>query len=181
MEVLMMKITNELFADIFNNLMFKDMPDLHLDPEYLQDISKEGLVEHSDGVLDMSDDVVYKVHTGKKNNCQFALKCIGNHKENEEEDSMPLPILAMGYASAAYNYQLWERESKKQEVGAEALGDYKLLPLIPIFLYFDEEGYKGPTNLKQLYPKEFAKVVNDVKAHVFDVTELPMELREKLI
>lgn len=147
-----------MFADIYNTLLFR-----------------KNLIQ-ADKLTDGSTETIYKEESGGlRYQTRDTIKRYGNSImtctllgiENQTEIDTDMPIRIMGYDYASYRKQI--DEGKKR------------FPVISIVLYFGENEWKKPLSLKEVLdiPKEFESYVSDYKIHVFQVTRLPKEIRQR--
>lgn len=154
---------NDVFADIFNVLIFKGAS-----------------VIEEDSLRDAVIRSQYKAETGKLHEEErdaaklwkhhsFNLVLFGVENQTKPDGDMPFRII--GYDGAGYRSQM--------------LGDkMERFPVVTIVLYFGRELWNEPLNLKGCFNSEVTatreyqmleEYVNDYKCHVFDIPRLSME------
>lgn len=147
---------NDVFADIVNVLLF-DGEQIIL-PEALEDTKIKSQYKADDIKLHEMERDVAKLW--KEKNITLALCGI----ENQTKDEKVMPIRILGYDGVAYRRQL--------------LKDHEdLYPVVTIVLYFGNEHWTQPRNLKEIIdiPKELEPYVNDYQIHVFEISWLTDE------
>ncbi len=154
---------NDVFADIFNVLVFKGA-------EVIEEDSLTDAIVRSQ----------YKAETGKLHEEERdAAKIWKNHSfnlvlfgvENQTQADGDMPFRVIGYDGAGYRSQM--------------LGDKKeRFPIVTIVLYFGEKLWNKPVTLKESFSQEVTdtreyqlleEYINDYKCHIFDISRLSME------
>ena len=174
---------NDVFADIFNNLLF-DGKDI-LRAEDLTSLPTEGHTR----------DVAGKIH---ENRCDIR-KADRKHNvyrlvcgiENQSGVDYTMPERVMGYDYAAYECQIKtimnsNKEKKHPAITKRIHEDQKLAPVVTAVLYWGDEAWDGPVRLHDMleFPDETEDVIRplvpDYPINLVDVRRLPLEVRKKL-
>ena len=147
---------NDVFADIMNTLVFKGKDIIH--PDSLRNSSVHSQYKANDQKLhELERDVVKYWMDG---NVQIAL--CGMENQTKVEKFMPFRVFS--YDGAAYRSQLLVQQNK-------------IVPVVTIVLYFGNEHWTAPKNIKELLdiPEELDEYVNDYNIHVFEIAWLTDE------
>ena len=175
---------NDVFADIFNVLVFegktvveeKTLADQITTSQYKADGEK----------LHEQERDVFKRWNGHG----FKLVLAGIENQTKPDSDMPFRVI--GYDGAAYRTQILDTRKKKKEDLKKATDNRipgneerkERYPVVTIILYFGEELWDYPKNLKgscrpPLPQNEAGKIldnyIQDYKIHVFDIPRLPKE------
>lgn len=168
---------NDVFADIFNVLVFSGK----------RIVTEELLAEQR--LISQYKDEEDRLHEQERDvfkNWQghgFNLVLAGIENQTSPDKDMPFRVI--GYDGAAYRTQLL---GSKQEEGRQENRAQVRCPVITIILYFGEEPWRCPQNIKGcFYPplpqdeagKILDKYIQDYKIHVFDIPRLSREKRGK--
>lgn len=148
----------DVFADIYNTLLFKEKL-------IQQDLLSDGVTE-----------TIYKAEQGnyryqnrdtmkRYDNLDMACMLLGI--ENQTEIDTDMPIRMMGYDYASYRRQIDEGKERH--------------PVISIVLYFGKQRWERPLSLKDTLdlPKEIEPYVSDYRIHVFNISHLSKETRDR--
>jgi len=173
---------NDVFADIFNNLLFDGKAILK--KEDLTTLPTESYVRAVDGKLHEEHRDVRKADKDKN---VYRLVC-GIENQTDVENTMPERI--MGYDYAAYEFQVREfmKENKEKEKSAYTKrihDDQKLAPVVTAVLYWGNE-WNGPLTLHDMleFPQDTEEVIRplvpDYPMNLVEVRKIPKQIREKL-
>ena len=103
--------------------------------------------------------------------------------ENQTRPDKDMPFRVIGYDGAAYRSQLLGTERKRKDKRQKRKRNRRY-PVVTIVLYFGEELWSYPKNLKECFypplPKGEAGVIldeyiQDYKVHIFDIPRLSKE------
>ncbi|MDY3908325.1 MAG: Rpn family recombination-promoting nuclease/putative transposase [Eubacterium sp.] len=149
---------NDVFADIFNVLLFKKKI---IKPDRLRALSVETVYKAANGYLGMQERDIIKEYRGSR----FLVAALGI--ENQSTIDKDMPIRVMGYDYTAYQEQIKNSD--------------KRVPVITIVLNFSKTKWTSPLSLKDILhmPEELAGYVQDYKIHVFNIAHLPREVRNQ--
>ena len=149
---------NDVFADLFNVLLFKKK---WIREEKLRSLDTESLYKAADGSLGVQRrDILKEYGSGR-----FLVASLGI--ENQSTIDPDMPVRVMGYDYAAYRNQI--DKSKKR------------VPVITIILNFSRTEWKTPLSLKDMFhlSEDLDPFVQDYKIHVFNIAFLPKEVRNQ--
>ena len=149
---------NDVFADLFNVLLFKKK---WIREEKLRSLDTESLYKAADGSLGLQRrDILKEYGSGR-----FLVASLGI--ENQSTIDSDMPVRVMGYDYAAYRDQI--NKSKKR------------VPVITIILNFSRTEWKTPLSLKDMFhlSEDLDPFVQDYKIHVFNIAFLPKEVRNQ--
>ena len=149
---------NDVFADLFNVLLFKKK---WIREEKLRSLDTESLYKAADGSLGLQRrDILKEYGSGR-----FLVASLGI--ENQSTIDPDMPVRVMGYDYAAYRNQI--DKSKKR------------VPVITIILNFSRTEWKTPLSLKDMFhlSEDLDPFVQDYKIHVFNIAFLPKEVRNQ--
>ena len=174
---------NDVFADIYNNLMFDGK--IVLQEEELVNQNTECYVKKEDGELHENRRDVRKVD---KNQNVYRLIC-GLENQTGVDNTMPQRV--MGYDYAAYESQISEivganRKNDLPAYGKRIHDGQKLAPVITGVLYWGNEDWTGPLRLHDMlrFPEEdkelIKSLVPDYSMNLIEVSKIPKEVREKM-
>ena len=174
---------DDVFVDIFNNLLFAGEEILHEDD--LISLPTESYVRKSDGKIHQNNRDVRKAD--KENNV-YRLVC-GLENQTGQDNTMPERV--MGYDYAAYEAQIKEIGQENEKLGRPAYtkrihNDQKLAPVVTGVLYWGSDDWKGPKQLHDMirFPKEKEEIikplVSNYSMNLIEVSKLSKEVREKL-
>lgn len=174
---------NDVFADIFNNILFSGQE--VLEEGELISLPTESFTRKSDGKLRQGNRDVCKADKSRK---FYRLIC---GIENQQGKENTMPVRALGYDYASYEEQIQEimEENKKQNRPAYTKrihGDQKLAPVVTAVLHFGSEDWTSPLSLHDMleFPEgeeELIKpLVPDYRINLIQMKKLPVEIRERL-
>ena len=149
---------NDVFADLFNVLLFKKK---WIREEKLRSLDTESLYKAADDSLGLQRrDILKEYGSGR-----FLVASLGI--ENQSTIDSDMPVRVMGYDYAAYRDQI--NKSKKR------------VPVITIILNFSRTEWKTPLSLKDMFhlSEDLDPFVQDYKIHVFNIAFLPKEVRNQ--
>lgn len=150
---------NDVFADIFNTLLFGGEK---LRPEFLSDGATVSVYKDADDILwEQGRDVIKEY----QDNTQLVITSLGI--ENQTKYDPVMPVRVMGYDYGSYRQQL---DQKKP-----------LHPVVTLVLNFSDERWENNRSLHQALQvsKEWEIYVQDYKIHIVDVAFLEDEIIDK--
>lgn len=174
---------NDVFADIFNNLVFGGKR--ILEEEYLISLPTEAFTRKTDGTIRQGNRDIRK---GDIRNGRYRLVC---GSENQEGIDNTMPQRIMGYEYASYEEQVRKYMKKNVEAKNPAYtrrihNDQRLAPVITAVLYWGTEKWKGPRCLHDMleFPPELEKdikpYVADYPMNLIDLSSVPKEVRQRM-
>lgn len=184
---------NDVFADIFNHLLFADNEELKINPDFLEDEPTESFYTDLDGnTRNLFRDILKKYLSEQ----QLVLVSLG--LENEASVERPMPIRVMGYAYTHYKKQLDEYKQNKKsllklrkaaqtkaeidfvENALAELGEFKLVPTLTLVLCFDDKEWEQPRTLSGLADgNPYTKYMQDYGITVINMKHLPQDIRNQ--
>lgn len=148
----------DVFADVVNVLMHQGRR--VLEEECLQMAPTETIYPDAEGQLhnQFHDVSMYEMHAGRIR-VQYTL-------ENETKINRKLVLRKAGYLGAVYRRQY--------DGGA-------VYPIVSMALYWGKRRWRGARSLRQLVApeKELSKYVDNVHLHVYEMAQLPAEIRSR--
>lgn len=173
---------NDVFADIFNNLVFDG--DEILEEGNLVSLPTEAFTRKVGGKLRQGNRDVRK----SDNRNQHYRLIYG--LENQESCDNTMPERTMGYDYAAYEDQIRQiveqnEKSKKPAYTKRIHDDQKLAPVVTAVLYFGSD-WTGPRRLYEMldFPEalkgRLERLVPDYRINLIEVKKLPEEVRSRL-
>lgn len=182
---------NDVFADIFNTLLFGDNEKII--PDYLEDEPSESFYIDKDGNPRNMYRDIYKRYSSTQ---QLHLVSLGI--ENESKIERHMPIRVMGYAYTHYKKQLDEYNNNKRTLlklknsaktqeeldfvssQLKKLGEFVIIPTLTLVLCYDNSKWNQPKTLKGLTNNNpYAKYMQDYGITVIDIKHLPKDIRQK--
>lgn len=174
---------NDVFADIFNNLLFDGQTILR--KEELISLPTESHARNADGRLHENRRDVRKAD---KDHNVYRLIC-GIENQSGVDNTMPERV--MGYDYAAYEAQIkaimTENKEKNRPAFTKRIHDgQKLAPVVTAVLYWGDKGWSGPTRLHDMleFPQETEAVIRplvpDYPMNLVEVKHIPKDVRKKL-
>ena len=154
---------NDVFADIFNVLVFKGADVIKEDS--LTDAVVRSQYKAEDGKLHEEERDAAKLW--KHHN--FNLVLFGVENQTKVDGDMPFRVI--GYDGAGYRSQMLDDKKER-------------FPVVTIVLYFGKALWNKPLTLKGCFNPEITgtweyqvvdEYVNDYKCHIFDIPRLSME------
>lgn len=189
----LLEAQNDVFADIFNHLLFNDDEAAKIVPEQLKDEPTETFYHDADGNARNLYRDIFKSYASEQ---QMLLVSLG--LENETKIERPMPIRVMGYAYTHYKRQLDEYNQnkaalmrlKKEAQSKEALdfieqrlrtlGEFVLTPALTLVLCYDSKEWNQPKTLRGLTNHNpYSKYMQDYAITVVDIKYLPKNVRER--
>ena len=168
---------NDVFADVFNGLIFKGEQIVTPDSLEVLDVSSQYRADDW-SIHEMERDVL-KLWK----NCGLNLVALGVENQTEADKDMPFRVVA--YDGSVYRSQLLKTETKYDKDGLISVLSKKRYPVITIVLYFnDKKGWNYPKNIKNCFnpPLSDNEVMNrldeyisDYRITVFDIGGMSME------
>ena len=162
---------NDVFADIFNVLLFQGRQ--VITPDQLEDMPSVSQYKADDERLHEQERDTYKLWRG------HGINLILMGVENQTKPDKDMPFRIIGYDGAAYRSQLLKKEEASVNGKTKRKRCRERYPVITVVLYFGEKSWKHPKTLKEsFYPKlpddEITKVlqnyISDYKINVFEIT-----------
>ena len=154
---------DEVFADIYNNLCFKE--ENIIKPDDLSSASVTTVFISNDVTRGLISDVS-KIY--KNSNLTLALLNI----ENQSTEDSDMPFRIIGYEGAKYNSQLISGSNERYAVATLVLN------------FNTKKRWSTPKSIKESlknkYPIELDEYINDYKVNVIDVAFMDKEDIEKL-
>lgn len=149
---------NDVFADIFNGLLFNGEQVLH--KESLIDAQPFSMYK-ADGRLHRQERDVAKYwvdQRGERINVRLAFLGI----ENQSDYDPDMPLRVIGYDGAAYRAELAQEER---------------YPVVTLVLYFGDRPWGRNRTIYDvvLVPEELKPFVNDYRINLFEIANLPEE------
>lgn len=174
---------NDVFADIFNNLLFEGNEVLKT--ENLESLPTESYVREVDGKIHENHRDVRKVD---KDHNVYRLVC---GIENQSNVDNTMPERGMGYDYAAYESQIKEimkrnKDENKPAFSKRIHSGQKLAPVVTAVLHWGNGEWNGPTKLHDML--EFSDetkarirpLVPDYPINLVEIKDIPKEIREKM-
>ncbi len=148
---------NEVFADIYNTLLFQEQVLL---PDRLKSGSTESLykTDHRD-LNSQSRDILKEYH----NEAHLVISSFGIENQASVDENMPIRV--MGYDVGTYRQQLRDKNKVRT-------------PVITIVLNMTEKRWNAPKTIHEMLKMDgrLAKYVQDYKIYVFDIAFLEDEV-----
>ncbi|MBR2214558.1 MAG: Rpn family recombination-promoting nuclease/putative transposase [Selenomonadaceae bacterium] len=148
----------DVFADIFNVLLFKGEQVIKPTEEDLEPALPRSIYKMDEKIHEQERDVAKFWRSG-----QIRLALLGLENQSKVDNDMPLRVI--GYDGAAYREQLNHDEESKPKMR---------YPVVTLVLYFGEKHWTAPRSLKKCFdiPPALNKFVNDYKIRVIEVAWL---------
>lgn len=174
---------NDVFADIFDNLLFEGQPVLL--ENQLTPLPTEAFVRDMGGALRQGNRDI------RKADCRGGRYYLICGIENQTVRDNTMPERTMGYDYAAYEEQIKELAEKNREAGNPArlkrIHDHqRLAPVITAVLYYGQERWERPLCLHDMleFPAEYEDTLKQYTANypinLIQVAHLSKEARERL-
>ena len=175
---------NDVFADIFNNLVFHG--NQILEEDRLEPFPTEAFTRKIDGGLRQGNGDVRKVD---RRNGRYRL-IYGTENQDGPDNTMPERI--MGYEFAAYEEQIKEFMARNEQEGNRAYGkrihdNQRLAPVVTVVLYFGgANSWQGPRHLHDMleFPAEIEEKIKpfvaDYPMNLVDLSKVPKEVRQRM-
>lgn len=174
---------NDVFADIFNNLVFQG--NQVLEEEQLTPLPTEAFTRRIDGDLRQGNRDVRKAD-GQYGN--YRLIC---STENQTASDNTMPERVMGYEYAGYEEQIGTiiEENRKNNTPAYSKrihDDQRLAPIVTAVLYWGSPKWQGPMCLHDMldFPPEKEDIIKPYVANypmnLIDLSNVPKEVRERM-
>ena len=167
---------NDVFADIFNVLLFEGKQVITADS--LEDMPSVSQYKADDEHLHEQERDTVKLW------CGHGMNLVLMGVENQTKPDKDMPFRIIGYDGAAYRSQLLKKEENMVNGKTKKKRCKERYPVITVVLYFGEKPWKYPKTLKEsFYPKlpedEITKVlqnyISDYKINVFEISALSPE------
>ena len=167
---------NDVFADIFNVLVFKGQRIMTEDS--LSDQSPLSQYKSDDEVLHEQERDTFKLWRGHGVNLLLA------GIENQTKPDKDMPFRVIGYDGAAYRSQLLKTEEKEINGKRRMMPVKERYPVLTIVLYFGKELWNYPRSLMECFEPPLAEdgisevlreYIQDYRVHVFDIPRLSKE------
>ena len=173
---------NDVFADIFNALLFEG-EEILLE-EYLVPLPTESFTRRADGQIRQGNRDVRKADIRNGSYCLI----FGEEDQEGIDNTMPQRI--MGYDFSSYEEQIKTHISKNTQSKNPAItkrihDEQKLTPVITLVLYWGTEEWKSPQCLYDMieFPPEIEKrirpYVADYPMNLIQMASLPKSARER--
>lgn len=167
---------NDVFADIFNGLVFQGKPVVKEDS--LEEVSPVSQYRADDRKLHEQERDTHKLWHGHGINLILA------GIENQTQPDKDMPFRVLSYDGASYRSQLLKNEECIEDDIVKRVPCKERYPVITIVLYFGKELWSYPKNLCNcFYPplaenevtRVLKKYIQDYKIHIFDIPRLKPE------
>ena len=168
---------NDVFADIFNGLIFKGRQIVKPDSLSSEDVSNQYRADDL-SIHEMERDVIklWKY-------CGINIISLGVENQSNADRDMPFRIV--GYDGAVYRSHLLKTETKYTNMGFKQVLSKKRYPVITIVLYFnDTTGWNYPKNIKRCFNPPLPdnevmgildEYISDYHITVFDIGGMSLE------
>lgn len=167
---------NDVFADIFNVLVFKGKQIVTADS--LEDIMSISQYKADDEKLHEQERDTFKLWKGRGVNLILA------GMENQTQPDKDMPFRIISYDGASYRSQLLKRKEKINDGQVQLVAIKERYPVITLVLYFGSEPWKYSTSLIDCFEPELANdevsgilknYISDYKVNLFDIPRLTPE------
>lgn len=167
---------NDVFADIFNVLVFKGKQIVTADS--LEDIMSISQYKADDEKLHEQERDTFKLWKGRGINLILA------GMENQTQPDKDMPFRIISYDGASYRSQLLKRKEKINDGQVQLVAIKERYPVITLVLYFGSEPWKYSTSLIDCFEPELANdevsvilknYISDYKVNLFDIPRLTPE------
>lgn len=167
---------NDVFADIFNVLVFKGKQIVTADS--LEDIMSISQYKADDEKLHEQERDTFKLWKGRGINLILA------GMENQTQPDKDMPFRIISYDGASYRSQLLKRKEKINDGQVQLVEIKERYPVITLVLYFGSEPWKYSTSLIDCFEPELANdevsvilknYISDYKVNLFDIPRLTPE------
>lgn len=167
---------NDVFADIFNVLVFKGKQIVTADS--LEDIMSISQYKADDEKLHEQERDTFKLWKGRGINLILA------GMENQTQPDKDMPFRIINYDGASYRSQLLKRKEKINDGQVQLVEIKERYPVITLVLYFGSEPWKYSTSLIDCFEPELANdevsvilknYISDYKVNLFDIPRLTPE------
>lgn len=167
---------NDVFADIFNVLVFKGKQIVTADS--LEDIMSISQYKADDEKLHEQERDTFKLWKGRGINLILA------GMENQTQPDKDMPFRIINYDGASYRSQLLKRKEKINDGQVQLVAIKERYPVITLVLYFGSEPWKYSTSLIDCFEPELANdevsvilknYISDYKVNLFDIPRLTPE------
>lgn len=174
---------NDVFADIFNNLVFHG--EQVLEEERLTPLPTEAFTRKLDGEMRQGNRDIRKADGAYGN---YRLIC---STENQTATDNTMPQRVMGYEYAGYEEQISSilAENKRNNHPAYSKkihDDQKLVPIVTAVLYWGMKEWQGPLCLHDMleFPQDKKEIIEPYVANypmnLIDLSKVPREVRERM-
>lgn len=167
---------NDVFADIFNVLVFKGKQIVTADS--LEDIMSISQYKADDEKMHEQERDTFKLWKGRGVNLILA------GMENQTQPDKDMPFRIISYDGASYRSQLLKRKEKINDGQVQLVAIKERYPVITLVLYFGSEPWKYSTSLIDCFEPELANdevsvilknYISDYKVNLFDIPRLTPE------
>lgn len=174
---------NDVFADIFNNLVFHG--EQVLEEERLTPLPTEAFTRQIDGELRQGNRDIRKADGTYGN---YRLIC---STENQTATDNTMPQRVMGYEYAGYEEQIRDfleenRKNNRPAYSKRIHEDQRLVPIVTAVLYWGAKGWQGPLSLHDMleFPQDKREIIEPYVANypmnLIDLSNVPKEVRERM-
>ena len=163
----------EVFADVFNNYVFKSKKVIKA--ENLRELDTTGLLFSGKSKEKYRDVLKEAVIMEDDNSCYMILGI-----ENESMVDETMPVRNMIYDALEYDKQI--RKIISNPMG-KSLNGYKLKPVITLVVYWGKGKWTGPMSLLEMMEesvvKQYKEYISDYKINVLSLNEIDKEELDK--
>ena len=163
----------EVFADVFNNYVFKSKKVIKA--ENLRELDTTGLLFSGKSKEKYRDVLKEAVIMEDDNSCYMILGI-----ENESMVDETMPVRNMMYDALEYDKQL--RKIISNPIG-KSLKGYKLKPVITLVVYWGKGKWTGPMSLLEMMEesvvKQYKEYISDYKINVLSLNDIDEEELDK--
>lgn len=174
---------NDVFADIFNNLVFGG--EKVLDPDHLVPLPTESFTRNQDGSIRQGNRDIRKADR-RKGRYRLILS-----DENQQGIDNTMPQRVMGYEYASYEEQIRQlmdgnKKNQNPAYTRRIHDNQKLAPVVTAVLYWGTEEWKTPLTLHDMleFPTGMEAAVRpyvaDYPMNLISLKKLPEEVRSRL-
>ena len=163
----------EVFADVFNNYVFKNKKVIKA--ENLRELDTTELLFNGKSKEKYRDVLKEAVIMEDDNSCYMILGI-----ENESMVDETMPVRNMMYDALEYDKQI--REIISDQIG-KSLKGYKLKPVITLVMYWGKGKWTGPMSLLEMMEesvvKQYKEYISDYKINVLSLNDIDEEELDK--
>ena len=168
---------NDVFADIFNVLVFGGQQ--MITPDSMEDVTVVSQYKADNARLHEQERDTCKLW--KEQGVNLAIVGI----ENQTKPDRDMPFRSIGYDGASYRSQMLKKTERMLKGKMKLLPAKERYPVVTIVLYFGEEEWCYPTELKKSFRPQLPKneitqklwsYINDYRVNLFDIPRLSPEV-----